>query len=46
MGFVNKPNNGGGHLGSAYDGGWEGYLVKALGQIAGPARWPSPSAPR
>jgi hypothetical protein len=35
MGFVNSPNNNGGHLGSAYDGGWEGYLVKALGQFAG-----------
>jgi acyl-homoserine lactone acylase PvdQ len=35
MGFVNDPNNNGGHLGSAYDGGWEGYLVKALGQFAG-----------
>src|SRR4029077_10744873 len=32
MGFVNEPFNGGGHLGSAYDGGWEGYTVKALDQ--------------
>jgi hypothetical protein len=35
MGFVNDPDNGGGHLGSAYDGGWEGYVVKALGQLTG-----------
>ncbi len=35
MGFVNEPDNGGAHLGSAYDGGWEGYLVKALGQMTG-----------
>ena len=35
MGFVNEPYNGGGHLGSAYDGGWEGYTVKALDQYTG-----------
>jgi hypothetical protein len=35
MGFVNEPFNGGGHLGSAYDGGWEGYTVKALDQLTG-----------
>ena len=35
MGFVNEPDNGGAHLGSAYDGGWEGYLVKVLEQIQG-----------
>jgi acyl-homoserine lactone acylase PvdQ len=35
MGFVNEPFNGGGHLGSAYDGGWEGYTVKALDQFTG-----------
>jgi acyl-homoserine lactone acylase PvdQ len=35
MGFVNEPYNGGAHLGSAYDGGWEGYTVKALGQLTG-----------
>jgi len=35
MGFVNEPFNGGAHLGSAYDGGWEGYTVKALGQMTG-----------
>jgi acyl-homoserine lactone acylase PvdQ len=32
MGFVNTPDSDGAHLGSAYDGGWEGYLVKVLGQ--------------
>jgi hypothetical protein len=35
MGFVNEPYNGGSHLGSAYDGGWEGYMVKALDQMTG-----------
>ncbi|HEV2451134.1 MAG TPA: penicillin acylase family protein [Streptosporangiaceae bacterium] len=35
MGFVNEPYNGGAHLGSAYDGGWEGYAVKALDQMMG-----------
>jgi acyl-homoserine lactone acylase PvdQ len=35
MGFVNEPYNGGSHLGSAYDGGWEGYVVKALDQMTG-----------
>jgi hypothetical protein len=35
MGFVNEPYNGGAHLGSAYDGGWEGYTVRALGQMTG-----------
>jgi acyl-homoserine lactone acylase PvdQ len=35
MGFVNTPDNNGGHLGSAYDGGWEGYMVKALDQLTG-----------
>jgi acyl-homoserine lactone acylase PvdQ len=35
MGFVNEPYNGGSHLGSAYDGGWEGYTVKALDQMIG-----------
>jgi acyl-homoserine lactone acylase PvdQ len=35
MGFVNEPYNGGSHLGSAYDGGWEGYTVKALDQFTG-----------
>ncbi|HEV2378030.1 MAG TPA: penicillin acylase family protein [Streptosporangiaceae bacterium] len=35
MGFVNEPYNDGGHLGSAYDGGWEGYTVKALDQLMG-----------
>jgi acyl-homoserine lactone acylase PvdQ len=31
MGFVNAP----GSLGSAYDGGWEGYVQKLLDQVAG-----------
>jgi Penicillin amidase len=44
MGFVNEPDNGGAHLGSAYDGGWEGYVVKALGQMAG-ARVAQPFSP-
>jgi acyl-homoserine lactone acylase PvdQ len=35
MGFVNEPYNGGSHLGSAYDGGWEGYTAKALDQLTG-----------
>jgi hypothetical protein len=35
MGFVNEPDNDGAHLGSAYDGGWEGYTVKALDQMTG-----------
>jgi acyl-homoserine lactone acylase PvdQ len=35
MGFVNEPYNGGAHLGSAYDGGWEGYTLKALDQATG-----------
>ncbi len=35
MGFTNAPNNGGAHLGSAYDGGWEGYTQMALDQMMG-----------
>ena len=35
MQFVNTPNSGGQHLGSAYDGGYEGYLVKTLAQLRG-----------
>jgi acyl-homoserine lactone acylase PvdQ len=37
MSFVNTPNNDGQHLGSAYDGGWEGYAVKVLRQLQGQA---------
>ncbi len=39
MQFVNTPNSGGAHLGSAYDGGYEGYLQKTLQQLtpSGPA---------
>lgn len=35
MGFVDEPFGGGAHLGSAYDGGWEGYVLKALDQFTG-----------
>jgi acyl-homoserine lactone acylase PvdQ len=35
MQWVNTPNSGGAHLGSAYDGGYEGYVVKALRQLRG-----------
>ena len=35
MQFVNTPNSGGSHLGSAYDGGYEGYLVTSLEQLLG-----------
>jgi acyl-homoserine lactone acylase PvdQ len=45
MGFVNEPYNGGSHLGSAYDGGWEGYTVMALDQMMGrPVAQPFSSA--
>ena len=37
MQFVNTPNSGGAHLGSAYDGGYEGYLVSSLQQLLRPA---------
>jgi acyl-homoserine lactone acylase PvdQ len=35
MQFVNTPNSGGAHVGSAYDGGYEGYLVATLQQLLG-----------
>jgi acyl-homoserine lactone acylase PvdQ len=35
MQFVNTPNSGDAHLGSAYDGGWEGYLETTLQQLRG-----------
>jgi acyl-homoserine lactone acylase PvdQ len=35
MQFVNTPNSGGARLGSAYDGGWEGYMQKTLQQLRG-----------
>jgi acyl-homoserine lactone acylase PvdQ len=41
MQFVNTPNSGGQHLGSAYDGGYEGYLQKTFAQLRGQ----SPPAP-
>lgn len=34
MQFVNTPNSGGAHLGSAYDGGYEGYLQKFFDQLS------------
>jgi acyl-homoserine lactone acylase PvdQ len=37
MQFVNTPNSGGAHLGSAYDGGYESYLVTTLQQLLGQA---------
>ncbi|MHB8449225.1 MAG: penicillin acylase family protein [Mycobacteriales bacterium] len=37
MAFANTPNSQGSHLGSAYDGGWEGYLVTLLSQLRGVA---------
>jgi acyl-homoserine lactone acylase PvdQ len=37
MQFVNTPNSGGAHLGSAYDGGYESYLVTTLQQLLGEA---------
>jgi acyl-homoserine lactone acylase PvdQ len=33
--FTNTPNSGGAHLGSAYDGGWEGYLEDTFAQLQG-----------
>jgi acyl-homoserine lactone acylase PvdQ len=35
MQWVNTPNSGGAHLGSAYDGGYEGYLMSSLQQLIG-----------
>ena len=35
MQFVNTPNSGGANVGSAYDGGYEGYLVTLLEQLLG-----------
>jgi hypothetical protein len=35
MQFVNTPNSGGKHLGSAYDGGYESYVVATLQQLLG-----------
>jgi hypothetical protein len=35
MQWVNTPNSGGAHLGSAYDGGFEGYLMSTLEQLLG-----------
>ena len=35
MQWVNTPNSGGAHLGSSFDGGYEGYLVATLQQLLG-----------
>lgn len=35
MQWVNTPNSGDAHLGSAYDSGYESYLVKAFEQLQG-----------
>jgi acyl-homoserine lactone acylase PvdQ len=35
MQFVNTPNSGGANVGSAYDGGYEGYLMTSLEQLLG-----------
>jgi hypothetical protein len=35
MQWVNTPNSGGAHLGSAYDGGYESYVVSTLEQLLG-----------
>ncbi|WP_310963506.1 penicillin acylase family protein [Nocardioides terrisoli] len=35
MQWVNTPNSGGSHLGSAYDGGFEGYVMSTLQQLLG-----------
>jgi acyl-homoserine lactone acylase PvdQ len=35
MPFVNTPNSGGTHLGSAFDAGYEGYLLKTFQQLRG-----------
>ncbi len=45
MEFENTPEGGGAHHGSAYQDGWDGYLVKILGQIQGkPVAQPFPAA--
>jgi hypothetical protein len=35
MGLDDEPNNGGGHLGSAYIDGWYGYVQKDLRRLLG-----------
>ena len=44
MPFVNTPNSGGAHLGSAFDAGYEGYLLKTLRAAARPDPSPPGSA--
>ena len=44
MSFEDTPDGGGAHHGSAYQSGWDGYVVKILGQLMGrPVRQPFPS---
>ncbi len=45
MAFEDTPNGGGAHHGSAYQDGWDGYLVKILDQLRGqPVAQPFPPA--
>jgi hypothetical protein len=45
MEFENTPDGGGAHHGSAYQDGWDGYLVKILDQLQGqPVAQPFPPA--
>jgi acyl-homoserine lactone acylase PvdQ len=45
MGFENTPNGEGAHHGSAYQEGWDGYLVTLLRQLQGqPVARPFPAA--
>jgi acyl-homoserine lactone acylase PvdQ len=45
MEFENTPDGGGAHHGSAYQDGWDGYLVKILDQLQGkPVAQPFPAA--
>ncbi|HWG63824.1 MAG TPA: penicillin acylase family protein [Streptosporangiaceae bacterium] len=45
MSFEDTPNGAGVHHGSAYQSGWDGYLVKILDQIQGqPVAQPFPTA--
>jgi len=44
LGIDNPPNNGGGHLGSAYDNGWFGYVQKDLRDLLAQPATPAPAA--
>ncbi len=46
MQFVNTPNSGGAHLGSAYDGGYEGYVLADARAAHGAEPLPTASARR